>query len=102
MPLFIDFREEVQNITYHPPKEGFDYGWGLATLDGMKEYLVTDPFTSKGRNSIAAFNAFLEEREEQCDEFNGSTPICDINFELTRMYVNHPTHCNVFLCLREG
>ena len=68
----------------------------------MKEYLVINPFTSEGRNSVAAFNGFQEEWEQQCDEFNDSTPICDINFELTCMYAKHPTHRNVFLCLREG
>ena len=68
MPLSIDFREEVQKRTNRPPDEEFDPGWGLATLDGMKEYLVTDPFTSEGRKFIAVFNEFEEEWDEICEE----------------------------------
>ena len=49
VPLSIDFIEEVQKITYRPPDDEFEPRWGLVTLDGMKEYLVTDPFTSEGR-----------------------------------------------------
>jgi len=96
VPLSIDFREKVQKITYRPPNKEFDPEWGITVLDGMKEYLVVNPVTSEGRNSIADFNGFHKEWDVKCNEFNDATPICDINFELARIYTKHPTHHNVF------
>ena len=102
VPLSIDYNGTLHSITYRPPSEDFQKDWGQKILDGWREYLLLDPTSETGRDSIARFNGWEREWEEKISSHDDNTPVCDIIFDLALMYADKGSKTNAYFCFSEG